>query len=481
MKLKNIALTISLALISGGALAHGYVEKPESRAYMCKLNKQMNCGRAQWEPQSIEQTKGFPVAAKPADGQLASAGVSGFEPLDRQSVSEWLKTDIKPGRNEFRWYHTALHATTKWQYFITKQDWDVNKPLTRDSFEAKPFCEIDGKGLTPETVVTHVCDVPQRTGYQIIYAVWEIDNTANSFYQVIDVNFPADNNGDDPGQEAEWSKQLNGAIYGQDLNKGDKVIARFIDNNGQEVSAMQTALEISNVEQGAMQRWSHDLAEKLNASHSDIRVGVKDQSGEINPAYGTNNVYVRTSSNLQSVVISYELSHQEIKESITLSDAQASDIVEGKSEVSLKADVTGDVTLEATVSDHAGANKGFLKETFSTGEYPLSIALNNVQAGHHILRYVATNPTGQVIEQGTQDLQLKSGSTGGDTGDYDFTFPDKLKSYKAGTVVLQPKDGHTYECKPFPYSGYCQQWSASANHYEPGVGSHWKDAWTLKK
>lgn len=480
MKFKNIALTVSLALISGGALAHGYVEKPESRAYMCKLNKQQNCGSAQWEPQSIEQLKGFPSQPKLVDGQLASAGLAGFAPLDRQSITDWVKTDIKPGLNEFTWYHTAKHATTKWQYFITKQDWDVNKPLTHDAFELTPFCEIDGKGLVPESRETHTCNVPQRTGYQIIYAVWEIDNTANSFYQVIDVNFPtAGDEGN--GQVSEWSKQLNGAIYGQDLKKGDKIIARFIDNNGQEVSAMQTSLDIASDEQGAMQSWSHALATKLNASHHDIRVGVKDQNGEINPAYGTNNVYVRANSNLKEVVVTSEIHQPEAEESITLSDAQASEIVDGKAEIGLTAHVNGNVTLDITVSEHAGSNKGFMKKDLSTGEHPLNLTLENVQPGHHILSYVANNQAGEIVEQGTQNLQLKSASTGGNDGAYDFRFPDKLKAYKAGTVVLQPKDGKTYECKPFPYSGYCQQWAASANHYEPGVGSHWQDAWILKK
>jgi N-acetylglucosamine-binding protein A len=66
------------------------------------------------------------------------------------------------------------------------------------------------------------------------------------------------------------------------------------------------------------------------------------------------------------------------------------------------------------------------------------------------------------------------------TGQHDYIFPDNIASYKAGTVVLQPKDGKTYQCKPFPYSGYCVQWSKYATQFEPGTGSHWKEAWVLK-
>ena len=476
MKFKNIALTVSLALISGGALAHGYVEKPASRAYLCKQQMNTNCGAVQYEPQSVEQEKGFPNQPAIKDGELASASIPNFAPLNRQSISEWYKTDIKPGKNEFVWYHTAKHATTKWQYFITKQDWDVNQPLTRDAFELKPFCEVDGKGLTPEERSVHICNVPQRTGYQVIYAVWEINNTTKSFYQAIDVNFASE--GED-GPVSEWSKQLTGAIYGNDLKKGDRVIARFIDVNGQEVNSMRTTLDITHDEAGASKQWSYDLAAKLNSTHSDIRAGVKTQNGEINPAYGTNNVYVRADSRLQTIVVEIEAAEPEHQDSLTLSDAQASEIVNGSADVSFSAEVSGEVSLEVTVTDHAGASKGYLKKALNTGGHPLSLTLDNVQPGHHILRYVALDQKNQVIAEGVQNLQLQAASDGA-TGEYDFVFPEELKSYKAGTVVLQPKDGHTYQCKPFPYSGYCMQFTGGANQYEPGVGSNWQDAWIKK-
>lgn len=62
---------------------------------------------------------------------------------------------------------------------------------------------------------------------------------------------------------------------------------------------------------------------------------------------------------------------------------------------------------------------------------------------------------------------------------YDYVFPENIHNYVAGTKVLQPKDNNIYECKPFPYSGFCVQWSPSANQYEPGVGFAWQEAWTL--
>ncbi|WP_326490339.1 glycoside hydrolase family 19 protein [Shewanella sp. AS16] len=63
------------------------------------------------------------------------------------------------------------------------------------------------------------------------------------------------------------------------------------------------------------------------------------------------------------------------------------------------------------------------------------------------------------------------GSGGGDGGG---TYP----AYVAGTQYLAgdrvSAAGGNYECKPYPYSGWC---SAAAWAYGPGTGSAWQDAW----
>jgi beta-glucanase (GH16 family) len=46
--------------------------------------------------------------------------------------------------------------------------------------------------------------------------------------------------------------------------------------------------------------------------------------------------------------------------------------------------------------------------------------------------------------------------------------------YVAGSKVKL--DGKQYECKPFPYSGWC---NGAAWAYQPGTGAYWADAWTL--
>lgn len=192
MKKVLLKTVLALGLLTVGSTAaatisnaHGYVSSPGSRAYFGhssggKLNT--NVGRAEWEPQSIEAPKGTFIS-----GKLASAGVSGFEPLDEQTVSRWHKTNISTGPLALTWTLTARHRTSTWDYYMTKQGWDPNKPLNINDFEL--IGQINDNGLIPESTVNQTITVPEnRSGYHIIYGVWNISDTVNAFYQVIDVN-----------------------------------------------------------------------------------------------------------------------------------------------------------------------------------------------------------------------------------------------------------------------------------------------------
>ncbi|MEK8034084.1 lytic polysaccharide monooxygenase [Ideonella sp. DXS29W] len=184
-----VALVLTLGLAHQAAHAHGYVSKPESRGYQCKLGNNADCGAIQSQPEALYAPSGWP-ALGPSDGHIASADHTEFSPLDEQTKSRWFKRKMKAGVNKFTWTLTANHVTKNWRYYITKQDWNASKPLTRASFEDKPFCSIDDGSNPPPLEVTHTCTVPSRTGYQVILAVWERRDDSSSFYNVLDVKFP---------------------------------------------------------------------------------------------------------------------------------------------------------------------------------------------------------------------------------------------------------------------------------------------------
>ncbi len=194
----STALFSSLMIQQTSAFAHGYVESPPSRGYQGVLERNTLGYTAAWEkygavitnPQSLEARKGFPQAG-PADGRIASAegglGQIGDFVLDNQTAARWTKQEVQQGDMSVTWRYTAPHATTKWHYYMTKADWDPNDPLERDDFEL--IGTIDHDGSTATNNPNHKITIPSnRLGYHVILAVWDVEDTQNAFYNVIDVN-----------------------------------------------------------------------------------------------------------------------------------------------------------------------------------------------------------------------------------------------------------------------------------------------------
>ncbi|RJX40113.1 chitin-binding protein [Paenibacillus pinisoli] len=200
MALGALAFALLLSIVlSESASAHGYMETPASRALLCKDKQNTNCGAVQYEPQSLEAIGGFPQTG-PADGQITGAGI--FKELYEQTNTRWKKVNMTGGKQTFTWKLTAAHVSDNWRYYITKKDWDPSKPLTRADLEPEPFCFIDYKDAKPPSTVSHECSVPtDRSGYHLILGVWEIADTVNAFYQVIDVNLTNDGSTPQPQPE----------------------------------------------------------------------------------------------------------------------------------------------------------------------------------------------------------------------------------------------------------------------------------------
>ncbi|CAA0099559.1 Chitin-binding protein CbpD [BD1-7 clade bacterium] len=60
-----------------------------------------------------------------------------------------------------------------------------------------------------------------------------------------------------------------------------------------------------------------------------------------------------------------------------------------------------------------------------------------------------------------------------DLPDYQYTYPENRENYASGVRVYQPRgDSGVYQCKPFPFGGWCVQ-----DAYAPGVSQFWQQAW----
>jgi predicted carbohydrate-binding protein with CBM5 and CBM33 domain len=143
------------------ASAHGYVSTPPSRQALCAAGSVPDCGQIQFEPQSVEGPKGL---------RNCSANLPQFAVLDDESRN-WPATSVGT-RADFSWVLTARHATSTWQYFIGD----------------RLVASFDDGGRQPNATVTHSVDLSGFSGRQKILAVWNIADTANAFYNCIDVN-----------------------------------------------------------------------------------------------------------------------------------------------------------------------------------------------------------------------------------------------------------------------------------------------------
>jgi chitin-binding protein len=185
-----VGAVIAVGVIGGmlapsAASAHGYIMGDTLTARVA-LTANADRGPIQYEPQSLEAPKGYPETG-PADGQLASAGNKSAAKLDEQSAERWVKNDVGTGTVKVDWKFTAPHKTSQWRYFMTRADWDPNDKLQRSDFELIGTVTHDGTPASTNPV--HTITIPEdRTGYHVIYAVWDIADTSNAYYNVIDVN-----------------------------------------------------------------------------------------------------------------------------------------------------------------------------------------------------------------------------------------------------------------------------------------------------
>jgi chitin-binding protein len=167
---------------------HGYMSFPKSRAVVCR--EEGMGGPIQWEPQSVEAAKGFP-ASGPPDGQLASGGHERFAPLDGvldPRGDPWKAQVVPSGAMaQWNWWLTAVHRTTKFEYWCTRTGWDSSSPLARSQFDPEPFLTVEWDGSLPAQAISHWGRTPSKRGRHVIYGVWTIDDTAMAFYQACDV------------------------------------------------------------------------------------------------------------------------------------------------------------------------------------------------------------------------------------------------------------------------------------------------------
>ncbi|MGD8221796.1 hypothetical protein [Pseudomonas thivervalensis] len=292
-----------------------------------------------------------------------------------------------------------------------------------------------------------------------------MDDTANAFYDPVDVNIIAET-----ALPGGWSP-VGSIAPSTPLRVGDKVKARAFSTAG-ENTQYSVEISIDNADEGQAENWSFKLAEAINNAHSLIRAGIRDEDGNITPIRGNNSLYAQTESGVRRYEVQLEM-QEDAGASMKISALQPEYVLDnGRVSMAFTAQTNRRMNLEATLFDEKNKQVGIVSQV-GEGSTVLSLDVRSAP-GAHTLTLVGTTEDGRTTRQDTQSVTL----TGEGAGiEYDFVFPEGISDYTAGTKVLQPKTDEVFECKPFPASGYCKQYSSTANGFEPGVGASWQLAW----
>lgn len=227
MSWKNRLPILSL-LAPAAILAHGVIQSPPSRSWICggeTKPDEIQFGKAK-TPACSTAFKVNPLAAYNymavvthswgrAKVTPLPAHVCGFAgefwkgaetPWD--AAMAWPTTPMAPGPQTFTWnisWGPHFDDTKEFKYWITKPGFTFSpaKALTWDDFETEPFCtqEYDDKNPAanpavstdkPKSLFHTKCTLPQRNGHHVIYGEWgRTEPTIERFHGCVDASFGA--------------------------------------------------------------------------------------------------------------------------------------------------------------------------------------------------------------------------------------------------------------------------------------------------
>lgn len=199
-----LALT---ALAAAPASAHGSMGDPVSRVAQCYAEgpespKSDACKAAvaaggtqalyDWNGIRIGDANGQHQTLIP-DGKLCSANNEEFKGLDL-ARADWPATSVSSGSYTFKYRVTAPHKGT-FKVYITKSGYDPAQPLAWSDLDLDHPVATSTDPVATGGFYTFSGTLPQRSGKQLLYAIWQRSDSPEAFYSCSDVSFGASNSG----------------------------------------------------------------------------------------------------------------------------------------------------------------------------------------------------------------------------------------------------------------------------------------------
>ncbi|OIJ90801.1 chitin-binding protein [Streptomyces sp. MUSC 14] len=191
----------ALALAASPATAHGsmgdpvsrvsqcYAEGPESpRSAACKAAVAVGGTQAlyDWNGVRIGDAAGRHRQLVP-DGKLCSANNEEFKGLDL-ARADWPATRVRDGSYTFTYRVTAPHKGT-FTVYLTKPGYDPAKPLAWSELDLAHPVATATDPVASGGFYTFSGTLPERSGKQLLYAVWQRSDSPEAFYSCSDVDF----------------------------------------------------------------------------------------------------------------------------------------------------------------------------------------------------------------------------------------------------------------------------------------------------
>ncbi|WP_228920532.1 lytic polysaccharide monooxygenase [Streptomyces sp. DH20] len=196
--LAPLALT---GLAAAPAAAHGSMGDPVSRVFQCfgegpesptseACKAAVAAGGTQalydWNGVRIGDAGGRHQELIP-DGKLCSAGNEAFRGLDL-ARADWPATSVSSGEHTFKYRVTAPHKGT-FTVYITKPGYDPAQPLAWDDLDLANPVATSTDPAAVDGFYTFSGTLPERSGRQLLYAVWQRSDSPEAFYSCSDVTF----------------------------------------------------------------------------------------------------------------------------------------------------------------------------------------------------------------------------------------------------------------------------------------------------
>ena len=197
--LTGVAIAVGL-LPAVPAFAHGAPTSPISRSAACAAGGGLDTGAAAckaalkanggpfgtFDNVRVPNVNGNDRKFVP-DGQLCGGGLAAFKGLSI-ARDDLPATSVTGGKTLTVKYRSTVAHQGSFRVYVTNQGYDPLKKLTWDDLGSKPLTDVADPPLKNGSFVFGV-KLPQRTGRQMLYIVWQTSNTPDSYYSCSDLVF----------------------------------------------------------------------------------------------------------------------------------------------------------------------------------------------------------------------------------------------------------------------------------------------------